>query len=72
MTAKDWLDGLGCLIGIVKRNGADKMMEDMCLDDAVEDMSANETELTIDCRRCATLKVPCLRSIVRETWVGVL
>jgi hypothetical protein len=70
--AHDGLDGLRSLISIVKGNGADVVVEDMGLDDAVEEVTADESELAIDSGRGATDKVPLLSGVVRERGVGVL
>jgi hypothetical protein len=47
--AHDLLDGLSCLVGIVKWNSGDKVVSDMGLDDTVEEMATDKTEFAVDC-----------------------
>jgi hypothetical protein len=72
MLSHDGLDGLGGLISVIEGNGADVMVKDMSLNDAVKQVSADETHLTVNCRSSATDEVPLLGSIVRQGRVGVL
>lgn len=72
VTAHDLLDGLGGLGGVVKGNGADVVVENMGLDNAVEEVTADETELAVNSRGSTTDKVPLIRGVVRERRVGVL
>ena len=44
----------------------------MRLDNAMEDVAANETEITVDGDCCSSDEIPCARSVVRESWVGML
>lgn len=70
--AHDGLDGLGGLVGVVEGNGGDVVVEDVGLDDAVEDLAADETEFAVNGGGGATSKVPGLAGVVREGRVGVL
>lgn len=70
--AHDRLDRLGCLIGVVKGDRADVVVEDMCFDDTVEQVATDETELTIDSSSGSADKVPFFGSVVGERWVGML
>jgi hypothetical protein len=70
--AHDGLDGLGGLVSVVKGDGADVVVENMGLDDAVEQVTANEAHLTIDGRGGTANKIPFLSRIVREGRIGVL
>ena len=63
--AHDWLDGFSSLVCMVEGNCADEMMQDMGLDDAMEEMSADESELAVDCRGGSSGKVPGFRTVVR-------
>ena len=72
MAAHDGLDGLACLVGIVKRNGADKVMKDVGFNDAVEKMAPYEPEFAINGGSSPTSKVPGFRSVVRKGWISVL
>ena len=44
----------------------------MSLDDAVEELAADEAEFAINCCRGATCEVPGLAGVVRERRIGVL
>ena len=48
------------------------MVENVRLDDAMEELAANEAELAIDCSCRAAGEVPGRASVVRKGWVGVL
>lgn len=54
MSAHDLPDGFSRFIGMVKWDGGDIMMENVSLDDAVEELAANEAELAVNCGGCAT------------------
>lgn len=56
--AHDWLDGLGRFIGIVEGDGGNVMMEDMSFDDTVEEGSADEAKLAVNCCSRPAGKVP--------------
>lgn len=66
------LDGFGCLISIVEWDCADIVVQDMSLDDAMEKLSSDEAEFTIDCGCCSSGVCPGLSSIVRKLRIGVL
>lgn len=70
--AHDGSDRIGSLVGVVKGNGADVVVEDVSLDDAVEEVSADEAHLAIDGGSGAADKVPLVTSVVGEGRVGVL
>lgn len=70
--AHDGLDGLGGLVGVVEGDGGDVVVEDVGLDDAVEDLAANEAELAVNGSGGTTSEVPGLAGVVREGRVGVL
>ncbi len=72
MLAHDGLNGFGGLICVVKRDSGDVVMEDMSLDDAVQELAANETKLAIYRSSSTTSIVPCLRLIVRKRRIGML
>lgn len=72
MLAHYWLDGLGGLIGVVEWDRRNVVVEDVRLDDAVQEVAADEAELAVDGSGSATGKVPRIASVVREGWVGVL
>lgn len=66
------LDGFTGLISIVERDRADVVVEDVGLNDTVEELTSDETELAVDGGSGANGEVPYLRLIMRKSWVGVL
>ncbi len=48
------------------------MVKDVGFDDTVEELTANETEFTIDCRTCSANISPGTGVVVRKRWVGML
>lgn len=72
MLAHDRLDGLGGFVGVVEGNSADVVVEDVGLNDAVEELAADETEFAVNGCGGAAGEVPGLASIVGEGRVGVL
>jgi hypothetical protein len=70
--AHDGLDGLGGLVGVVEGDGGDVVVQDVGLDDAVEDLAADEAKLAINGCGGTTGEVPGLAAVVREGRVGVL
>ena len=50
MLSHDWLDRLGCLIGVVEGDRANVVVKNMGLDDAMKEGPADETKFAIDCR----------------------
>ena len=72
MLAHDGLDGLGGLVGVVEGDGGDVVVENVGLDDAVEEVAADETEFTVDGGGGAADVVPGRGLVVGERRVGVL
>jgi hypothetical protein len=72
MLAHNWLDGLGGLISMVKWDSADIVMQNVGLDDAVEELAADEAEFAVDGCCSATSVCPSRGSVVRERRVCVL
>jgi hypothetical protein len=68
----DLLDGLAGLISVVEGDGADIVVKNVGLDDAVEDVATDEAEVTVNCSSCSTSEIPGLRLVVGEGGVGVL
>jgi hypothetical protein len=66
------LDGLGGLVSVVERDGADVVVQDVRLDDAVEQLTPDEAELAVDGGGGAADEVPLIRRVVRQRGVGVL
>lgn len=57
---------------MVERNRGDVVMKDVRFDDAVEEVSADEAKLAVDCRCCAAREVPGVALVVWEGGVCVL
>jgi hypothetical protein len=72
VAAHDLLDGVGGLVGVVEGNGADVVVQDVRLDDAVQERAADEAELAVDSRGGAAGVGPGLSVVVGERGVGVL
>ena len=72
MGAHDDLDGIGGLVGVVEGDVADIVVQHMGLDDAVENVAADEAEVTVDSGGSSTGEVPHLGLVVGQGWVGVL
>lgn len=72
VAAHDRLDGLGGLVSVVEGNGADIVVQNVGLDDTMQQVAADEAELTIDGCSGALDKGPLLAGIVGQSRVGVL
>ena len=70
--AHNRLDSLRRLISVVERDCRDVVVEDVGLDDAVEDLAADEAELAVNGCGGTTGEVPGLAGVVGEGGVGVL
>ncbi len=70
--AHDGLDGLGGLVGVVEGDGADVVVQDVGLDDAVEEVAADEAELAVNRGSGTADKVPLVRRVMGKRRVGVL
>lgn len=70
--AHDLLDGLASLISVIEGDCADIVVENVGLDDAVEDVTANEAEVTVDGGASTTDEVPDIRVVVGESGISVL
>lgn len=72
MLAHDLLDSFTGLVGVVEGDGANVVVKDVGLDDAVEELATDETEFTIDCCGCSTNVVPASSGVVRKSGISVL
>lgn len=72
MFAHDLLDGFSGLVGIVKGNGGDEVVGNVGLDDTVEEMTADESEFTIDGCSGTTSVGPRFGVVVGKRRVSVL
>lgn len=72
MAAHNRLDRLGRQVGVVEGDGADVVVEDVSLDDAVEEVATDEAEFAVDGGGGAADVVPGRRLVVGEGGVGVL
>ena len=70
--AHDGANGVGSFVGIVKGNGAYVVVQDVSLDDAVQEVTADEAHLAVNGGSGATNKVPLVGRVVRQGRVGVL
>ena len=70
--AHDRFDGLGSLVGVVEGDGADVVVEDVGLDDAVQELAADEAKFTVDRGGGAAGVVPGGGLVVGKRWIGVL
>lgn len=70
--AHDGSNGIRGLVGIVKGNGADVVVQDMSLDNSVQQVTTDEAHLAINGGSGATDKVPLVTRVVRQGGIGVL
>lgn len=72
MNTHNGFDGFGRLISMVKRDSRDEMMEDMGFNNAVHDLSTDETKLAVYGRSSAASKIPSVVLVVRQLAIRVL
>ena len=72
MLSHNLLDGFAGFIGVVEWDGANVVVKNVSLYNAVKELTTNETKFTIDGCSGSTNIVPGFRSVVRECWIGVL
>lgn len=72
VSAHDRLDSFSGLVGVVEWDAADIVVQDVCLDDAMEEMAADEAKLTVDSRSGTANKVPRIGGVMGQGGVGVL
>jgi hypothetical protein len=72
MLAHNGLDRFSRFVGVVEGDGRNVVVQDVRLDDAVEELAADEPEFAVDGGGCAAGVGPCRRGVVREGGVGVL
>lgn len=72
VSAHHLLDGFAGFVGVVKGDGADIVVEDVGFDNSVEDVTADESKVTVNGGSGSTSKVPRFRLVVGEGGVGVL
>ena len=72
VVAHDLLDGLAGLIGVVEGDVANIVVQNVGFDDAVEDVAAHESKVTVNGGGSPAGKAPHLRLVVRQSWVSVL
>lgn len=70
--AHDFLDAFSGFVRVVEGDSRDEVVSNVGLDDSVEDVTADETELTVDGGGGSAGVGPGLWVIVWESWVGVL
>lgn len=57
---------------MVKWDGRDVVMKDVSFDDAMEELSADEAEFSINRSRGTASEVPGIAGVMWEGWIGVL
>lgn len=72
MLAHDLLDGLGRFVGVVEWNGGNVVVQDVRLDDAVQELAADEAKLAVNGRGGTACVGPGVGVVVGERGVGVL
>jgi hypothetical protein len=72
VAAHDWLDGLGRLVGVVEGDGADIVVKNVSLNNAMEESAADEAELAVNSCGGSTNVSPATSCIMRKCWIGVL
>ena len=72
VTTQYWLDGFGSLVGVVERDGRNKVVKDVRLYNAVHEGPTDEAEFTIN--RCSSTasEVPGCVFVMREGRIGML
>jgi len=72
MLAHDWLNGLRGFPGVVKGNGGDVVMQHVCFNDTVKEMSPNKTKVAVNRRRGTASKRPFFAVVMSNGRVGML
>lgn len=60
----DSLDGLGSFVGVVEGDGADVVVQDVSLDNAVEEVRTDWPKIAVDCCGGATSEGPGVAGVV--------
>lgn len=72
MATQYWLDGFRSLIGVIERDGGDKMVKNMGFYNAVHEGPTDEAKLTVYGCSSATSEVPSCVFVMGEGRIGVL
>ena len=72
VTTQYWLDGFGSLVGVVERDGRNKVVKDVRLYNAVHEGPTDEAEFTINGCSSAASEVPSCVFVMREGGIGML
>lgn len=72
VTTHDRLDGFCGFCGVIERNGADVVVENVSLNDVVEKVGTDGPEVAVDSCSSATSVGPRFVGVVRKRRVGVL
>lgn len=72
MLSHDWANGICGLVGVVERNGGNVVVQNVSLDDAVEEVAADEAKFTVDGGGSTAGEVPGFGRVVRKRRIGVL
>lgn len=72
VTTQYWLDGFGSLVGVIERDGGDKVVKNVRLDNAVHEGPTNKAEFAVNGCSSAASEVPSCILVMREGGIGML
>lgn len=72
MLAHDGTNGIRCFVSVVEWDRANIMMQDVCLNNAMQQVSANEAHLSVNGRCRAADIVPFFVGVVRQGRISML
>lgn len=72
VTTQDWLDGFGSLVGVIERDGGDKVVKDVRLYNAMHQGPTDEAEFTVNRCSSAASEIPGCVLVMREGGIGML
>ena len=72
MATQYWLDSFGSFVGVVERDGGDKMVKDVRLYNSVHQGSTDKAEIPVDGCSSAPSKVPGCVLVMRERRISML
>jgi hypothetical protein len=72
MDTHDRLDSFGSFISIVEWDGRYVVVENVCFDNSMQEVTSNEAKLSVNGSSSSTSKVPSLWLVMRKRRIGVL
>lgn len=72
VTTQYWFDGFGSLVGVIERDGGDKMVKNVRLYNTVHESPTDEAKFTVNGCSSAASEVPSGVLIMREGGIGML